>query len=129
MTQAQLGDLIRETHGLRLDPVTISRLETGNRLIRLNEAVAIADALKIKLWDLIMLPAMSAQSSPEQLQAQARQLARELEQLDARVAKAEASAMDARAQTAKLRRHRDLIAMRLAALTMAPGFPGEGGQQ
>lgn len=53
ISQAKLAELLQAFHGIRLDPTAITRLERGDRGIRLNEAAALADVLDITLFDRI----------------------------------------------------------------------------
>lgn len=114
MTQPQLAERLYQQSGIKLDPTAITRMERGNRTIRLNEAVHLAAILDIKLLDLVLMPASAAGTRPEDMKAQARALAAEAAQLDARIAKAEADAVEAATRAADLQeRRRELEAARL----------------
>lgn len=51
-TQTQLADWIR-VEGIDLHPTAITRIESGERSVRLNEAVAAASALNVQLEELL----------------------------------------------------------------------------
>lgn len=51
-SQAQLAAVLSERYGIHLDSTAITRMEKGNRLIRLNEARALGHLLPINLDDL-----------------------------------------------------------------------------
>ena len=64
MTQVDLsGELTRL--GLRMEPTTVTRLETGKRPVRLEEAVAIAQVLGVGLAEL--LPEVTVAGACEQV--------------------------------------------------------------
>jgi transcriptional regulator with XRE-family HTH domain len=122
MSQAQLAAQISERHGIQIDPMTILRMEKGRRRITLNEAVAVADVLNIRLFDLLLpLPADVLDAQPGRLRKRAATLAARLEQLTADIAKAEADVAQSRARAGELRRERNEVQVELAALVMAPG--------
>jgi hypothetical protein len=125
MSQAQLAAQISERHGIQIDPVTILRMEKGRRRITLNEAVAVADVLSIRLFDLLLpLPADLLEAQPRRLKERAARLAARIEQLTADIAKAEADVAAQRARAGELRRIRNEVQVELAALVMAPGVRG-----
>ena len=131
MSQAQLAEQIGERHGIHTDPVTILRMEKGRRRITLNEAVAVADVLNIRLFDLLLpLNPDLAEAHPARLRQRAARLAARVEQLTADIAAAEADIAQSRARAGELRRLRNEVQVELAALVMAPGarelIEGEG---
>ena len=127
MTQAELAALVSERHGIQLDPMTVLRMEKGRRRITLNEAVAVADVLGIRLFDLLLpVTAMMASAHPDRRRKDAERLAGELEKLDGQLAQTEADTARSRAKAGELRRRRNEVQVELAALTMAPGFQAVG---
>lgn len=130
MSQAQLAEILDRDHGIRLDPTAITRMEKGRRRIALDEAVAIAATLNVRLFDLLS-PAMAlaAAAHPDKLRQDAERLAAELARIDGQLAQAEADTAKARARYAELRRRRNEVQVELAAIVMQPGGPGsEAGQ-
>lgn len=55
-TQSFLADWVR-VEGIDLRDEVVTRIETGQRSVRLNEAVAIAAALRVPLADMLTAPA------------------------------------------------------------------------
>lgn len=53
LSQAQLAAKLT-AEGTKFDPSAITRLEKGTRMIRLNEAVAIADTFGVKLEEMLL---------------------------------------------------------------------------
>lgn len=121
MTQPQLATRLYEESGIRLDPSAITRMERGNRMIRLNEAVHLSAILGIKLWDLVVSkPPFFAGLDPRDQEAQKRALAAEVSRLDARIAKVEADAAEAQVRAAELRERREDLAIVLGMTLNAP---------
>lgn len=124
LSQAQLAELLRVHHGIRLDPTAITRLERGNRLIRLNEAVALADVLSIRLFDLTRRPFFRG-LSPGAIREEAPRLIAELEALDAEIARADQTSMASRVEASDLREQRQDVQGKLAELIRQPGLSRE----
>jgi transcriptional regulator with XRE-family HTH domain len=59
MSQAQAASVVRELYGVSMDPTGLTRLEGGDRRLRLNEALALALAVGSDLVSMITA-AMSA---------------------------------------------------------------------
>lgn len=53
MSQTRLAELLAE-RGIKIDPTSITRIEKGARGVRLEEAVAIAEALGVPLEELLL---------------------------------------------------------------------------
>jgi transcriptional regulator with XRE-family HTH domain len=53
MSQAQAASIVRELYGLSMDPTGITRLEGGDRRLRLNEALALALAVGADLASMV----------------------------------------------------------------------------
>jgi transcriptional regulator with XRE-family HTH domain len=127
MSQAQLAAEVGERHGIQMDPVTVLRMEKGRRRITLNEAVAVAAVLNIRLYDLLLpLPAEILEMNPARVRERAARLTAVLEQLDADIATAETDAAQSRARAGELRRRRNEVQVELATLAAAPGFTATG---
>ncbi len=48
MSQADLAEALKIKSGIRIDPTGITRMESGNRTFRLNEALAIQEVLGLE---------------------------------------------------------------------------------
>ena len=123
MSQAELAERLHAQHGIRLDPTAITRIERGNRTIRFNEVVALSDVLSIALYDLIR-PQWWMVTDEEGRQEQAILAQSELEDLTASLVSAEVDLSRVRELVTELRRRRDLVETRLAALTAPSGSTG-----
>ncbi|XVX21484.1 helix-turn-helix domain-containing protein [Actinomycetota bacterium] len=53
LTQAEFAELLSARLGVHLDATTVTRMETGPRGVRLDEAVAAAEALRLPLAALL----------------------------------------------------------------------------
>lgn len=53
LSQARLAEVVEQATGLKLDPTAITRIERGDRAVRLNEAVALSVVLGLSLDELI----------------------------------------------------------------------------
>lgn len=126
MTQPELADRLHQESGIKLDATAITRMERGNRMIRLNEAVNLSAILNIRLLDLVTMPAWTAGYSPEDMTAHARALAAEIAQIDARAAKADADMVQLELRKADLEKRRDDLQVALARLHALPS--PDGGQ-
>jgi 8-oxo-dGTP diphosphatase len=121
MTQAELSRQLDAKHGVKIDPTSIARMENGKRMIRFNEAVAIADILDMRVTDLIQ-PENVTTMDPEELRAEVTRVQAELDDLNTKLAEAEKEVQSARYSAAELREQRDRAEARLAALS----FTGRG---
>lgn len=94
-TQSAVATALAMMHGIKLDSTAITRMESGQRAIRLGEAVAIAAVLGMTV-DELLRPVLS----PDE---QLRQAARQLETSEWRAAEARAEFTAARRRLERLR--------------------------
>lgn len=62
-TQAEIADQL-VAYGIKLDPSAVTRMENGDRSVRLNEAVAVATILFVSLPDILESSCMTCFGSP-----------------------------------------------------------------
>jgi 8-oxo-dGTP diphosphatase len=125
MTQAELSRQLEAVHDLKIDPTSIARMENGKRMIRFNEAVALADILDIRVYDLIR-PESFMTTDQEGLREEAVRVQAQLDDLNAKLAEAEKDLRSVRYSAAELREQRDRAEARLASLRPSFGFTGRG---
>jgi 8-oxo-dGTP diphosphatase len=130
MTQVELSRLLEATHAVKIDPTSIARMENGKRMIRFNEAVALADILDLRVYDLIRTEHFMTMD-PAGIREEIARVRTELDDLTARLVDAESDLRSAQYSAAELRRLRERTEIRLAALEARlqearPGFTGRG---
>lgn len=101
ISQAELADRVSSSLSYRIDSTAITRMERGDRVVRLDEAVAIADVLGVSLDEML--------HEGGEVAAQLHQLQHELQQV-------EWQAADAKAEAAQARASADAIRQQIAAL-------------
>jgi len=82
MTQKQLAERMTR-RGFSIRQTTIAKIEAGQRPVRVNEAVALANILAVELGDLVDDPVASGEAA--ELSAEHRRLLREVFELEAQV--------------------------------------------
>ncbi len=89
LSQKRLAGILSERSGITLDPTAITRIETGDRVIRLGEAVAIADALGVPLAAMLPLAGGDVPAALELPQAVVESLRAARDMVDATLALAD----------------------------------------